>query len=125
MSAYRENIIEHYKNPQNHYEMEDASISAHDLNPVCGDEVTVWLKIEDQVVQQISFQGSGCAISQAATSMLTDDLVGLTLDEVRAIDQDEIREMMGVPLSPVRLKCALLGIKVIQEGVLKYQAEQA
>jgi nitrogen fixation protein NifU and related proteins len=125
MSAYREMIIEHYKNPMNHFKMVNPSIEVYDSNPVCGDEVTVYLRIKDNKIEEISFQGNGCAISQAATSILTDELVGLTLDEVNEFGQEKIRELLGVPLSPVRLKCALLGIKVIQSAILKYQAENA
>jgi len=125
MSAYREAIVEHYKNPMNHHKMENADAEYEDLNPVCGDKVHVWIKVnEDDTIEDISFLGEGCAISQAATSMLTDELPGMTLTEVDALNQEEIKELLGVPLSPVRLKCALLGVKVIQGAVLKYKAEK-
>lgn len=123
MSAYREAIIEHYKNPMNHEVMEDATIDLEDENPVCGDKVHVYLKMEGDKIERVTFQGKGCTISQAATSILTDELPGMTADEALEIDQEEIRELLSVPLSPVRLKCALLGIKVIQQALLNYKAK--
>lgn len=125
MSAYREAIIELYKNPLNNYEMEDASTDFEDSNPLCGDQIHVWVKVnENGVVEKVSFKGTGCAISQASTSLLTEELPGMTIEEVEALDQDDIQELLGIPLSPVRLKCALLGQKVIQGALLKYKASK-
>lgn len=124
MDPFKENIVEHYKHPQNSYEMEKASAQYHDSNPVCGDDITFWLKISDEgIIKEASFKGTGCAISQASASMLTEEIVGKSLDEVDAITQDDIRELVGVPLTPVRLKCAILPMKIVQAAVLKYRGD--
>lgn len=124
MNIYRENILEHYKNPLNHEEMEDASAEFHDSNPVCGDEIHFWVKVkEDGTIERATFKGTGCAISQASASMLTETVEGMHMDEVEEMGSEEIRELIGVPLSPVRLKCALLGLKVLQAALLKYKGE--
>ncbi len=126
MDIYRENIIEHYKNPLNHHPMEDATLVDEDLNPLCGDRIKIWVKLDGstETVESMTFQGNGCAISQATTSMLTEVVPGMSIDEVESISQEDIRELVGVSLSPVRLKCALLGIKVVQAALLKYRANQ-
>ena len=105
--------------------MEDASTDFEDSNPLCGDQIHVWVKVDENgVVEKVSFKGTGCAISQASTSLLTEELPGMTIEEVEALDQDDIQELLGIPLSPVRLKCALLGQKVIQGALLKYKASK-
>lgn len=125
MSMYRENIIEHYKNPENHEAMDDATTEFRDKNPLCGDDIRFWLKIDEEgKVEKATFLGEGCAISQASASILTEELVGLTVDEIDKMGETEMRENLGVQLSPVRLKCALLSIKVVQGAVLKYRGDQ-
>ncbi len=124
-NIYRENILEHYKNPLNHEEMADATVDFEDTNPVCGDEIHFWVKIDDDgKIKRATFKGRGCAISQASASMLTETVEGMTVEEVEELGADEIRELLGVPLSPIRLKCALLGLKVLQGALLKYKGEQ-
>ena len=111
---YREYILDHYKNPHNFGELADATHSYHDLNPLCGDEITMYLKVADDRVEDVRFTGKGCAISQASASILTDELRGKTLDELRAIDRDHVVENLGITLSPARLRCALLSLKVLK-----------
>jgi nitrogen fixation NifU-like protein len=113
---YRDNIIDHYQNPRNFGTLEHPDISYEDSNPVCGDEIRMDLKVEDGRVTDARFQGHGCSISQASASMLTEEIIGKTLDEVKQIDKQYLLQLLGIPLGPVRLKCALLSLKVLKAG---------
>ena len=113
---YRDNIIDHYQNPRNYGALDNPDISYEDSNPVCGDEIRIDLKIQDGRVIEARFQGHGCSISQASASMLTEDIIGKTLEEVRQIDKQYLLDLLGIPLGPVRLKCALLSLKVLKAG---------
>lgn len=113
---YREYIIDHYRNPRNYGTIEGADVSHEEHNPVCGDRIHLDLKIEDQQIVDIRFSGDGCAISQAAASMLTEMVKGKTLEEARALSKEDVLEQLGIDLGPVRLKCALLGLKVLKVG---------
>jgi nitrogen fixation protein NifU and related proteins len=119
---YREVILDHYKNPHNYGPLEHADAHAEGQNPLCGDEVSVSVKFasDGETIDEIGFEGRGCAISQAATSMLTDIVVGKTATEVAALPKEELLEEIGIPLTPVRLKCAILGL-----GVLKVALHRA
>jgi nitrogen fixation NifU-like protein len=118
---YRELILDHYKNPRNHGLLADPDAVAEGQNPLCGDEVTVTVRLaEGDVIEDVGFEGRGCAISQAATSMLTDLVKGRTAAEVAAMPKEELLEEIGIPLTPVRLKCAILGL-----GVLKVALHRA
>jgi nitrogen fixation NifU-like protein len=117
---YREQILDHYKNPRNHGLLEPADAQAEGQNPLCGDEVTVSVRLRDDgVVEDVGFEGRGCAISQAATSMLTDLVKGRTAEEVAAMPKDELLDELGIPLTPVRLKCAILGLGVLKLALHK------
>ena len=111
---YREHILDHYKNPRNHGTIEDADVSAEGVNPLCGDQLAIDLKISDGRIEEIKFHGRGCSISQAATSMLTELAEGKTVEEAAALSKDDVLEELGIPLSPVRLKCALLGLGTLR-----------
>ena len=114
---YRELILDHYHNPRQKKLVNPADIEYEEDNPVCGDHIHLTLRLdENKVIREVGWEGDGCAISQASASMLYETLVGKTLDEVRAIDKDEILEMLGISLSPVRIKCALLSPKVLKAG---------
>jgi nitrogen fixation protein NifU and related proteins len=113
---YRDNIIDHYQNPRNYGMLEHPDISYEDSNPVCGDELRIDLKTQDGRVVDARFQGHGCSISQASASMLTEEIVGKTLEEIKQIDKQYLLDMLGIPLGPVRLKCALLSLKVLKAG---------
>ncbi len=113
---YRDNIIDHYQNPRNYGTLEHPDISYEDSNPVCGDEIRMDLKIQDGRVADARFEGHGCSISQASASMLTEEIIGKTLEEVRQIDKQYLLDLLGIPLGPVRLKCALLSLKVLKAG---------
>ena len=111
-SLYREVILDHYKNPRGHGVIEDADAEAEGQNPLCGDEVSIYVAFGDdgETIDDVKFSGRGCAISQAATSMLMEMAKGRTAEEVATLDKDELLDEIGVPLTPVRLKCAMLGL---------------
>jgi len=114
---YRENILDHYQNPRNYGTLDAPDISYQDDNPLCGDVIRLDLQLDDQQqIKQVRFSGQGCAISQASASMLTEEILGKTLDEVKQISKDDILDMLGIQLGPVRLKCALLSLKVLKAG---------
>ncbi len=117
---YREVILDHYKAPRNHGLLEPNDAVAEGQNPLCGDEVTVSVRFgAGDVIDAVGFEGRGCAISQAATSMLTGIVKGRTAAEVAAMPKDELLEEIGIPLTPVRLKCALLGLGVLKLALNK------
>jgi nitrogen fixation protein NifU and related proteins len=113
---YRENILDHYKNPRNYGAMEEPDATAKGQNPLCGDEVTISLKFagDGETIEDIRFEGRGCAISQAATSILTDIVKGKTAAQVAALPKEELQEEIGIQLTPIRLKCAILGLGVLK-----------
>jgi nitrogen fixation protein NifU and related proteins len=113
---YREVILDHYKNPRHYGEIEDADASAEGQNPLCGDEIAVSVAFngDGETIEEVRFRGRGCAISQAATSMLTELVEGRAAAEVAAMPQEELLEEIGIPLTPIRLKCALLGLGVLK-----------
>lgn len=112
---YREQILEHYKRPHNFGRIEEPDLEFEDNNPFCGDEqhVTIRLDEEDRVAE-VRFEGKGCAISTAATSMLTDELTGLTRDELVTLPKEKVLDLLGIEISATRMKCALLGLKVVK-----------
>ena len=114
---YKENIIDYFKNPRNKKELVDPDVKELGENPLCGDEVEIQLKIADGKVVESGFQGKGCAISQSSASMLVEKVEGMSLDDVKKITNDDILEMLGIQLGPVRLKCALLPLKTMENGL--------
>ena len=118
MDAFaRENLLDHYNHPRHKGRMEAANAQAHDVNPFCGDEITVMLRVADGRVSEAAFEGRGCTISQATASMLMEEMVGLPLDEVAAWDKEFVLELLGIEISAARLKCALLPLNVIHQSL--------
>jgi nitrogen fixation protein NifU and related proteins len=118
---YREVILDHYKNPRGHGLMEDADAEADGQNPLCGDEVSIYVAFEDDgdTIEEVKFSGRGCAISQAATSMLTEMVKGRSATQVATLPREELLDEIGIPLTPVRLKCALLGLSTLKLALHK------
>ena len=120
-SVYSEIILDYYRHPRNKGTLEHAQISAKDSNPLCGDIIEMQLEVDkNNSVRDVRFNGQGCAISQASASMLTELVKGKTIDDVRKISKEEILSLIGGQLSAVRLKCALLSLKVLKTGVYDY-----
>ena len=116
---YQEQILDHYKNPRNFGSIENASVHHHEYNPLCGDNVEIFLSIgKDKKISDVKFKGHGCAISQASTSMLTEEVKGKSISEIKTMTKDDILKMLGIPISPVRLKCALLSLDTLKNSVL-------
>lgn len=120
-SVYSEIILDYYRHPRNKGTLDHAQISAKDSNPLCGDIIEMQLELDkNNSVKEVRFNGQGCAISQASASMLTEIVKGKTIDDVRKISKEEILSLIGGQLSAVRLKCALLSLKVLKTGVYNY-----
>ena len=119
-NLYREVILDHYKNPRGHGVIEGADVEAEGQNPLCGDEVSIFVSFDGDKIEDVKFRGRGCAISQASTSMLMEMVQGRTAAEIAELPKEDLLEEVGIPLTPVRLKCALLGL-----GVLKVALHRA
>jgi len=119
---YMANILDHYKKPHNFKRLEDAQIQFKEHNPLCGDIIELFVNLDEgKNIVDVSFHGTGCAISQASASMLTDWLKGKHLEEVKGLTQEKILEMLGIEVSALRLKCALLSLKALERGVYLYE----
>ena len=119
---YRDYILEHYRRPHNFGPLEDATVSREGANPLCGDRITLQLGVKDGVVQAVGFTGRGCAISQASASLLTDEIKGKPIEEVEAFGADDLLDLLGIEISPARLKCAMLSHDTLR-GALNQLAE--
>ncbi len=114
---YREAILEHSQHPRHHGTLEQPDFTYEDANPLCGDQLRIDIEVKDGRIADVRFSGHGCAISQAATSMLCERIMGMSVEDVRRLSKDDVLEMLGIELGPVRLKCALLGLKTLKAGV--------
>lgn len=117
MDYYREYILEHYRNPRNYGTLEQPDAHADDANPLCGDTLAIDLKIEGERVAAVRFQGRGCAISQASASMLSELIEGHTVDEVIQLGKEDVLDALGISISPARMKCAFLSLRVLHRSL--------
>lgn len=125
LDMYQENVLDHHAHPRNKGRIEGAELSARERNPLCGDEIEVFILLDgDGRIAEAKFEGQGCAISQAAISMLTGEVRGKSLSELEHMTVDDIRELIGVPLSPARLKCALLSLQTMHRALADYKLGQ-
>jgi nitrogen fixation NifU-like protein len=115
---YRDFILDHYRNPRNFGHLEAPTASAEDLNPLCGDTIRVELDVRDGIVNDVRFSGQGCAISQASASMLTETVKGMKVEDVAKLSKDVVLENVGIGISPTRLKCATLGLRVLKSAAI-------
>lgn len=115
---YRDYILDHYRNPRNFGTLEKSDVEAEDLNPLCGDQIRMQLKLDDGVVKDVRFFGKGCAISQASASMLTEAVKGMKLSDVAKLPKDVVLENVGIGISPTRMKCAMLGLRVLKSAAI-------
>lgn len=111
---YRDYILEHYKNPKNFGELPERDLEFHDKNPLCGDEMEVQIKVEDGKIADLKWHGQGCAISQAAASIASEELIGMPVDDASKLDAEWMLDHMGIDISATRRKCALLNLKVLR-----------
>ncbi|HEY6325093.1 MAG TPA: SUF system NifU family Fe-S cluster assembly protein [Candidatus Cybelea sp.] len=115
---YRDYILDHYRNPRNFGTLERSDAEAEDLNPLCGDQIRMQLRLDDGVVEDVRFSGRGCAISQASASMLTEMVKGMKLADVAKLSKDAVLENVGIGISATRMKCAMLGLRVLRSAAI-------
>lgn len=120
LDIYKENILEHYENPRNFGNIDSPDVKSHDTNPLCGDTFDFEFKIKNNKIEDVKFHGHGCAISTASASMLTEKIMGMSLDQIKELDEHTVKDLVGIELSHVRIKCAMLPLKVIKLGVYDY-----
>ncbi len=118
---YRENIMDHFKNPRNFGTVENPDIRHREYNPLCGDEIEIFIKLSSDRASEVRFRGRGCAISKSAASMLTEALQGKTLDEIKKITGKDILDMLAIPVGPVRMKCAMLSLDTLRNGIFIFE----
>lgn len=122
---YREIILDHYRNPRNKGKIDNPDVVIHDSNPLCGDQIDIYLKVVEGQIKDIKFDGKGCAISQASASMLTEMVMDKPLTTAKDISKDVVLENIGLTnLGPARIKCALLSLKVLKMGMVKYYSDK-
>ena len=115
---YRDYILDHYRNPRNFGTLERSDVEAEDLNPLCGDQIRMQLKLADGVIEDVRFSGRGCAISQASASMLTEMVKGMKLSDVARLSKEAVLENVGIGISATRMKCAMLGLRVLKSAAI-------
>lgn len=114
---YREAILDHYKHPRHKGHLNEPDVHYHDTNPFCGDEITIELKVENGIVVNAAFDGRGCAISQASASMMMEEIIGMSVEDLKQWGKEDVLDLLGIEIGPVRLKCALLPLKALKAGV--------
>jgi nitrogen fixation NifU-like protein len=121
---YAEEIIAHYEHPHNKGKIANANEIVHEYNPTCGDEITLYLKVEGDKIKDVKFEGTGCAISMASASMMTDEVKGITLKDAEAMGVDKLITVLGIDPGPARLKCATLSLRAVKKAVMLYEKKE-
>jgi len=119
--TYKENILDHYKHPRNTGTLSACTVHHHEHNPLCGDRIEIFLKFTDETCTDAKFVGQGCAISQASMSMLSEQLKGKSVEDIKRITSDDILNLLGIPVGIVRMKCALLSLKTVHMGISHWE----
>ncbi len=117
---YQENILDHYENPRNFGNFDKCDIKSHDSNPLCGDTFDIEFMFKENIIIDVKFSGHGCAISTASASMLTEKIKGMSINKIKKLEKKDIIELLGIELSHVRIKCAMLPLKIVKLGVYEY-----
>ena len=123
-NLYAENIMDHYTNPRNFGRPNSFDISQKELNPLCGDEINIYINLDNNTIKDIKFVGRGCAISQASASMISEYIKGKNMEEVKKYGKEELLNLLGIPIGPVRIKCALLSLRAIQSAIEKLENDR-
>ncbi|MEM5782078.1 MAG: iron-sulfur cluster assembly scaffold protein [Candidatus Aenigmatarchaeota archaeon] len=130
LDIYSQRIIDYYKNPKNKGSLENADVEFSDSNLLCGDSLKIYISFsrdknkKKRIIRDIKFDGVGCAISIASASILTEFVKGKSIEEIKKIKNEDVKKMLGIDLGPVRVKCALLALKVLKMAIYKYEAEE-
>ena len=124
-TLYREELLDHFRHPRNRGELPDAQVSTEALNPSCGDEIALQIRVDDGILSQIAFMGKGCVISQAAASLLTELVKGKRVEELEGLTKDDMTSLVGISLGPTRLRCALLALESLHNALLLYKESNA
>jgi nitrogen fixation NifU-like protein len=119
-TLYQDLLVEHFKYPENKKELPQANFTVHEHNPSCGDRISMQGIITDNILSDVGFGGSGCVISQASASMLTQDCLGKSITAILALTPEYMTALVGIPLGPTRLKCALISLQALQQGLREY-----
>lgn len=120
---YKENVLDHYTHPRNFGKLDKFDAEHREFNPICGDDETIQIKVENNIIKDIKFFGKGCAISIASASMLLSEVQGKNLEKIKKITKEEVFELLGIPISPVRVKCALLSLEALRRVIKVYEGE--
>jgi nitrogen fixation NifU-like protein len=120
-NLYREFLLDHYKNPKNKRKIEHADVHAQDSNPLCGDEVEIFMKLNNAHIKDVSFEGKGCVISMASASMLSEYVTDKNIADVKNMTREQWLEMINLPLTPTRIKCAMLPLATMKKGIMQYE----
>lgn len=124
---YREYLLDHYKNPKNFGELKNPDIHKHDNNPLCGDDIEIFAKIDgkkDEKISEIRFKGHGCVICMASASILMDEIEGKKLKDIQKMETSDMLKLLGIELTPTRIKCMMLPLKALQKGIIDYEAKK-
>ncbi len=121
LDIYAEEIITHYEHPHNKGKLKECDAEFHDDNPLCGDEITMYLKVDNGKIKDVKFDGQGCAISQASASMLTDLVKGMSISEAKKVDYEKLKEILGIDPGPARMHCAALSLKTLTGAIFIYE----